>query len=254
MNLEILLACMYQKDTDIVRRSKICSDVLIINQCDKDSYKEENNGFKIRMISTRERGLSRSRNMALEQAKGDICLICDDDEIFENGYGLAIIQAFVDFPRADVITFSLNHPTRKFPSRSKKIGYIGALKTCSLQIAFRRESVLNKGIRFDTQMGSGTGNGGGEENKFLIDCIKKGLKIRFVPIVIATVGQASSQWFKGHTNQFFLNRGWTNRRLLGLLGAWLYAIEYSVVKYPKYKKDNTFWRALYYQLKGSLKK
>lgn len=254
MNLEVLLSCMHQKDMAIVERSRIQSDVLVINQCDRNGRVETtSNGNRFRMISTTERGLSRSRNKALEHACGDICLICDDDEIFEEGYREAILKAFEENPKADIITFALHHPTRQFPKHRKRLGYIGALQSCSFQIAFRRERVLEKNIRFDVEMGSGTGNGGGEENMFLIDCLKRGLRLWYVPVIIATVGQSSSQWFEGHTDRFFLNRGWVNRRLLGLFGAWAYALEYSIVKYPRYKKDNSFWHALYYQIAGTFK-
>jgi glycosyltransferase involved in cell wall biosynthesis len=255
MNLEVLLSCMYQEDMGIAVRARVQSDLLIINQCDKNGIDEVTDGVHhIRMISSTERGLSKSRNMALENACGDICLICDDDEIFEEGYKDAIIKVFEQMPKADVITFALHHPQRKFPNHCKKLGYIGALKSCSFQIAFRREKVLEKNIRFDVKMGSGTGNGGGEENKFLIDCLRSGLKLWYVPVLIATVGQSNSQWFKGHTDQFFRNRGWVNRRLLGLIGAWAYAFYYSVVKHPHYKKDNSFLHALYYQIAGTFEK
>mgnify|MGYP002507923489 CR=1 FL=1 len=255
MNLEVLLSCMYQEDMGIAVRSRIQSDLLIINQCDNNESMETIcDGHRIRMVSTTERGLSKSRNMALENASGDICLICDDDEIFEDGYKEAILNVFEEMPQADVITFALHHPRRRFPDHRKRLGYVGALKSCSFQIAFRRERVVEKGIRFDVEMGSGTGNGGGEENKFLMDCLREGLVLWYVPVVIATVGQESSQWFKGHTNRFFRNRGWVNRRLLGLLGALAYDVYYSVVKYSHYRKDNGFWNALYYQVAGTFEK
>ena len=80
MKLEILMSAMHQENFDIAYRSKVDSDLLIINQCDKDDYTEiEVNGHIWRMISTTERGLSKSRNMALKNAKGDICLLADDD-------------------------------------------------------------------------------------------------------------------------------------------------------------------------------
>ena len=35
MNLEVLLSCMYQEDMSIALRTRIQSDLLIINQCNK---------------------------------------------------------------------------------------------------------------------------------------------------------------------------------------------------------------------------
>lgn len=48
-------------------------------------------------------------------------------------------------------------------------------------------------------MGSGTGNGGGEENRFLLDCRKAGFKMFYIPKVIASIGKGDSKWFKGYT-------------------------------------------------------
>src|SRR5690554_346804 len=117
MRLEIILSCMYQVDTSIVTKSNINSDVLLINQSDKDDYLEYINdkGFKIRMITTKERGLSKSRNMAIKYAQGDVCLICDDDELLHKDYEEKILTEFKKNVNADIIAFALNYPPKKFP-------------------------------------------------------------------------------------------------------------------------------------------
>ena len=48
------------------------------------------------MIYTTERGLSKSRNLAIANAKTDICLICDDDEIFVDNYEEIILNAYYE--------------------------------------------------------------------------------------------------------------------------------------------------------------
>lgn len=259
MTLEVLMSCMHQTDASIIERTNIQSNVLVINQCDRNSYQEfefvnkHGEVCKARIIFTTERGLSKSRNMALKNAKGDICLICDDDEILENNYVESITSAFAKYPDRDILTFIVNTPQKRlYPSRAKKIGYIGAMRTASWQIAFRRRSIVDNNISFDEKMGSGTGNGSGEEIKFLFDCLKKGLKIRYIPQLIASVAQTDSKWFKGFTNTYFLNRGYSNRRILGLLLSWLYSIYFSITKYRTYCSDNTFWNALFYQIKGTI--
>ena len=261
MTLEVLISCMHQKDASIIKRTNVQSNVLVINQCSRE--KKENFTFEngnnescnALIISTTERGLSRSRNMAIDNATGDICLICDDDEVLEDDYASIIVNAFEKYPQADVITFIVHTPRRcSYPTKGKKIGYIGAMKRNSWEIAFRRESIIKNNIHFDVNMGSGTGNGAGEENKFLFDCLKKGLRIRLVPQLIASVAQKESQWFHGYTDSYFVNRGWANKRLLGMPLACCYACYFSIVKYKKYRSDNSFHRALLCQLKGIFKK
>ena len=85
LSLEVLVSCMYELDETIVERSQITSDVLLINQCDCKNMQEKNAGTqRIRRFDTKQRGISRSRNMAIEHADNDLCLLCDDDELFEN--------------------------------------------------------------------------------------------------------------------------------------------------------------------------
>ena len=67
------------------------------------------------MISTTERGLSNSRNMALKYAVGEICILCDNDEIFEDNYETVICKAFERLPDADIIAFSIENKITKLP-------------------------------------------------------------------------------------------------------------------------------------------
>lgn len=253
MTLEVLISTMHQKDMSVADKCKIKSDVLIINQCDEEGF-FENSELCRRMISTKERGLSRSRNMAIKNGKTDICLFADDDEILEDNYKTFIVNAFKENLYADLIVFSLHNCSKSFADKPYQIGYKDALKVCSCQVAFRRKKILQNNIWFDEQMGAGTGNGGGEENKFLFDSLRKGLKIYYVPIPIATLSQIESTWFDGYTNVFFLQKGWAVKRIFNnMLLSFLYCVYFSVFKYPIYKKDNNMFTAFYHLLKGIFK-
>ncbi len=252
--LEVLLSCMYQQDTSIAQRSGITTDVLIINQSDTDGYeKEEKNGMQIRMISTKERGLSRSRNMAMENAEGDICLFCDDDEKFVPGYREKILRLFRKIPDADIIAFAISGQPCRLKQRPQRLHYLQLLKIKSVQIAFQRETVLFSGVRFDKFMGAGSGNGAQEENKFLLDCRKAGLRIYYVPLEIAAVAQERSTWFSGYTEDFFYKRGVATRYMMGLPLSFLYAVYYVAVKYPIYRSDITMKKAAVSTLRGIVK-
>lgn len=253
MNLEVLLSCMHQEDMSIAERTHIQSDLLIINQCNKNDLTETiQNGYRIRMISTTERGLSKSRNMALENACGDICLICDDDEYFVDDYRTIILDAFKVHTKADVIAFNLKNPVRSFPLKQKKIGYIGALRLASWQIAFRKKSIIDNNIRFDETMGAGTTMGGGEENKFLIDCLKKGLSIIYFPMIIGSVSQEVSTWnlTMENTSSYFADRGEAYGKIMGKWLGTLYIVYSSLKKYSYYTKYDSFLHAVILQFKG----
>lgn len=235
MKLEILMSCMHQKDNELVKKSQITGDVLVINQCDREEYTEyETEHGTARMFSTKQRGLTKSRNMAIRKAHGDIGLLCDDDEVFEPQYEDIILNAYQKLPQADVVIFKMkNYPTT-LGDEIIELRFPKTLKVSSWQISFKRESLLKAGVQFDELLGAGTGNGAEEELKFLTDCEKAGLKIYYVPEMIASVGQTESTWFEGFTEQFFINRGATTRYILGAPLATVYAVYYVIKKRKLY--------------------
>ena len=239
MSIEVLISCMHQSDWSIIERSNIQTDVLIVNQCERDAIEEYsffNKSGKTchaRMIYTTERGLSRSRNMALQHATGDICIFCDDDEVFEENYERTILQAFESNPDYAIVAFRLNYNRKTFPQDSYTYNRFTSGRLSSAQIAFERKKILSTGIGFDVQLGSGTGNGGGEETKWLYQLLsKRHIKAIYLPNLIASIADGESMWFKGYNEAYFVNYGWTIRRIYGtLLGAMFLC--YHVVSHRK---------------------
>lgn len=238
MQLEVLISCMNQKDTSIVQKSKLTGDVLIINQCEIESQKQIYRGNqRIRMVSTKQRGLSNSRNLAIHLSDRDICLLCDDDEVFEEDYESIVLESFEKMRDADIIAFDVSHKKTRLKSEIQRIRWLKSLKLSSVQLAFRRKSVIERMCFFDSHMGAGSGNGCGEENKFLWDCLKKGLTIYYVPRTIAGLLTKDSTWFSVYDKNFFYQRGAATRYMMGITLAFLYGIYYLIVKHSIYKKD-----------------
>jgi len=242
---------MYESDETIVGRSQITSDVLLINQCGCKNTLEYNvGGQRIRRVDTKQRGVSRSRNMAIEHAENDLCLLGDDDEIFEKDYEDTIIHAFQKLKNADIIVFLLANQPCSLRRSIHKLNYLECLRVCSCQIAFRRKSVLESGVRFHPRMGAGSGNGCGEENKFLLDCYKKGLKIYHFPQTVASLRQKGSTWFQGFDDAFFYQRGVATRYMLGLPLSAVYAFYYALTKRKLYGRQISMYCALKEMLCG----
>jgi glycosyltransferase involved in cell wall biosynthesis len=238
-------------DRDIIKDSKIMSDTLIVNQCGKDDYSQkEIAGHNIRIFSVNDTGLTKSRNYAIEKSEADVCLLCDDDEVFVDNYEEGILSAYRNIPEADVIVFNMGNMPTIHKSLPCKLGYFDLMHVASWQISFKRKSILESGISFDTRMGAGTGNGAEEELKFLTDCRYAGLKIYFDPFIIGNVAQTQSTWFSGYNREFFINRGNTTRYIMGLFPAILYAMYYSIRKKDKFDKDISCMEALKLMLKG----
>lgn len=264
LSITVLISCMYQTDTSIIQRSNIQTDVVVINQCDKDELQEfdfvNTKGIKChaKFICTTERGLSRSRNMAINNAWGDICLICDDDEKLEDDYEELIQNAYLAHEKENAILFIVERKDlvngKLHPIKEQKVKLKQLLQSSSVQVTFRREDIINNRIEFDVMLGSGSGNGGGEDNKFLLDIRKKKLNIYYVPVCIGCVMPGNSLWFDGFTEQYMINRGWTTRRSLGSILGLFYIIVFAYRHLSSYRENMSFLKAFCLLMKGYFEK
>ena len=94
-DIEILMSAMNQIDNRLVERGNISTDCIMVNQTDCESVSvEKNNGHRIIRIDTTDRGLSKSRNLAIRSSNAEICMITDDDVTFHNGYDSIICHSF----------------------------------------------------------------------------------------------------------------------------------------------------------------
>lgn len=255
MKVEVLISCMFQDAAALIARTNIQSDVLVINQCDTDKYETYefvNNGGALctaRIFHTKERGLSRSRNMAIRNASGELCLICDDDEVLQDDYVDMLNSAFAQYPDDGIIVFRFKHPFRKFSDKPYRIGYFNLGMISSYQMCLRRDSIPRH-ITFCEKMGSGTGNGGGEENKFVADCLKSGVHVRYVPTLIGSVAQVESKWFHGFDKSYWVNRGWGSKMVYGRLLGYIHIWYTLLVKSYRIDKTNSWFNHFLWLHKG----
>ena len=75
------------------------------------------------------------------------------------------------------------------------------------RISARLNSLRLKGISFNLCFGGGAQFSNGEDSLFLMDCIRKGLKIYSYPVVIAKLIERQSTWFMGYNDKYFFDKG-----------------------------------------------
>ncbi len=213
MRIEVLVSTMFQNDMSLISTMNIKGDVLIVNQSNNDADESFiSNDTRIRFISSKERGLSRSRNIAIKNSSGDICLFADDDITYNDDYIETIREQYKMNPSADIIVFpvpSLNpERSKSYSKKIQRIGYLRSMRVYSYEISFRRDAVIRAGVSFNELFGAGSGKYScGEENIFLFDCLRKRLRILFVPKKIGVVSHSSSTWFNGYDDKFFFDKG-----------------------------------------------
>ena len=211
MNIQVLVAAMNQQDHSLPQKMNIQCDAIIGNQCSYNSIEEIIwNGHRIKYLNFSERGVGLNRNNALMRADADICLFADDDMIYCDNYIDTVTDAFVQFPDADVIVFNIieEHSTRYIIKKTEKVGYLNYLRYGTARIAVKLKSIREHGIFFNLCYGGGTDHCHGEDNLFLTDCLKKGLKIYAVPNYIAILTEErDSTWNTGYNEKYLRDQG-----------------------------------------------
>lgn len=237
MRIEVLVSVMNEDNIDFYKKLNIKSDCLIINQTDKNGYEEiEENGYKIRMISTSTRGSGVSRNIGLLNSKADVILLCDDDEVLEDDYVEKIKKEFETYPDTDFfIMKTIIYQNKKEIVKvkdDKELKIFNSLKYGSVHFAFKREKIEKYNISFSTYFGAGSENGSGEDSLFIKDAFKNNLKLRSSTKLIAKVYNDQSTWFKGYDEDFFFNKGQLSRAIFPK--AYRFYIEYFLKKHEKF--------------------
>ena len=188
MNIKPIIATMRRSEiSELNLETKNINSALVINQNTKKTKKVKINNYE--MITYVEKGLAKSRNRAIENLNGDeIAIVTDDDVSFISQYETLIKKAYGILKDADAIVFMSKDDNgssrRKYCKKIKRLNKYNILSVNSIEITFKSKSILENNIRFDEDFGLGSIYGSGEENIFLMDCLKKGLKIYFYPTYI----------------------------------------------------------------------
>lgn len=253
-NIEVLISTMNLRNLEeIIDKMNIRGKSLIINQITHPNSQYINivDGSN-RVLSYNEKGLSRSRNRAIENCNGEICIIADDDLTYVDDYENIISKSYEKFKDADIIAFTVKNQMNKNVSKinRQKIGFLHSMQLCSVQLTFKKNSLLNSNIKFDEKFGTGSEKYiMGEENIFLFDCLNKKLKIYYVDETIAFLNESESTWFKGYTKDYFISKGACFYRMSSKYSMVL-ILQFAIRKYNLYKNNISLKEALRYMIKG----
>lgn len=212
MTFENLISTMGRDAKTLIEKMNVQNDAIIINQTDYHDFNEFNhNSHKIKEYSFKEKGVGLSRNSALMRASKDICIISDDDMVYVDNYQEIIEKSYAKFPDADMILFNVRiHDETGVHEKSNytgKIHYLNSLKYGTVSFTFKRAVANKHQISFSLLFGGGAPYSNGEDNLFLWDCLKSGMKVYAVGDVIADVYNETSSWFEGYNEKFLKDRG-----------------------------------------------
>jgi len=252
--IEVLIATMFKENKDEINNllnvMNINSDCVIVSQCNKNSIEKFTyKNYKVVCIYSTERGLSRSRNLALQHATADIVIIADDDMRYNDDYTKIITMAYSEHPDCDILTFKVLD-NKKYFSIEKKMNGLLIQKVASVEITMKLSSVKN--VPFNVLFGAGSAYFlSGEENIFLASCVRKKKKIMFIPQKIAylTEDGKPSTWFTGYNKEYMVSKGAAYYELSHFF-VLIFILQFAVRKYSLYRKDINFFYAIYYMILG----
>ncbi|NEV93383.1 glycosyltransferase [Psychroflexus sp. YR1-1] len=193
LTLEVLISTMNRKDLSFLDHmfpdvNTSMYSILIINQT---QFEEDllSSHPKIRVINSKTFGLSKSRNLAIDNAVGDILLFSDDDVQYLPDFENTILKAYATYPEAALISFQfLNEQGDLAKLYPKREGYLTSSKRplSSVELTFKRESAVSLNLRMDERFGLGSIFASGEEQLFKNAFLKNKLKTAYVaePLLI----------------------------------------------------------------------
>ena len=221
MKLQLLVAAVNQSATELPAQMNIGSDAIVVNQTDHYDYQEfEYKGHQIRFFSMAEKGVGLNRNNSLLRAEADICLFADEDISYVDGYETMVLEAFEKYPQADMLLFNVQAAPGRETYHIEEFGRVrrfncGRYPTYSF--AIRTSKVHKRNITFSLLFGGGAKYSNGEDSLFIQECIKKGMKVYKVPVLIGKEIERPSTWFTGYNEKFFFDRGVLYWHLYGSL-------------------------------------
>lgn len=183
--------------------------ILIINQT-QIGKKLESEYANIRVVNSFEKGLTTSRNLALENAAGKILVIADDDVVYQQGFVAKIINAYNQFPDAATINFcavkSDGSLIKNYPKHSKtNLNAFDIFNTSSIEMTLNKSILDKTRINFDKNFGLGGMFEMGEEAIFLFDLKNKKQQLVFEPEVIVQHPELTSSAKKSIEEKYYIH-------------------------------------------------
>ena len=229
--MEILVSTIHRNSLDFLYKMFQNNDIsdyhiLVVNQT-TEIKNLQSDLPNIRIINSHDIGLSKSRNLAIASAVGNICLLADDDVVFLKGFEKTILESYLKIPNADVITFQTltteNKPFSKYPERTIKLNGFSKY-VLSIEMTFQRKSIVGDDVRFDEQFGLGATFQDSENFLFLRELNKSTkMELYFVPEYIVMHEPLSSSDDIA-SNRFIFARSALNYKLYGHL-AYAYIVK-----------------------------
>ncbi|SHE76975.1 Glycosyl transferase family 2 [Psychroflexus salarius] len=200
-------------------------NLVIINQSKTQELKSPCSKHCI--INSTEFGLSKSRNLALENCKTNFAVIADDDVIYEPDCLINYVETINTYQNVALFSFQMlnfeNQLAKKYPKTSclfrrapKKI------KASSVEMLLNTNLIKSNQLKFDQQFGLGAVFESGEDEVFLNEILSEKLRWYFInKIILKHPEQSTGQ--KQHELNYITTKTVLKYRIYGnFVFLWLF--------------------------------
>lgn len=245
MEIEVLVSAVDAPRT-LPDTMKLRPPFLVVNQCGRD-------GALPPFYDSSLHGVGNSRNLAVSKSRGEILLFSDEDMVYDEGYQQKIAEQFCALKDADMILFNVKSLNEQRPLAEtqtvRRVHWINCFRYGAVQMAVKRDFIINSGLRFSARFGPGAEYGAGEDSLFISDALKHGGRIYAVPVRIGTARQEKSSWFEGYNEKYFYDKGAFFRAVSG----WLFPVltAYYMICHCDCWKNIGAYRAFKQMMKGA---
>lgn len=233
--VQVLMAAMNQRDFSLIDKLNIRCDAVIANQADADAVWEMNTADqKVKMVTTKTRGVGKNRNIAIQNATGEILLFADDDLTYNDDMAESVAAAFDELPGADMIIFGTffskgGEIYERVYCKTEKLSRFRSMRYGTYAVAIRKESLERIDLSFNENFGGGCIYCHGEDSDFIYKCYEHGLSVYTYDYVLGVSAKDNSSWFCGFDEKYFYDTGALLKNTFGAL-AYPYMVRLAVQK------------------------
>ena len=222
-SLTIAISTMYRDNLDFLKpiipaRLIDSVSILIINQTDRDKQLQSLQSNVV-VINTEERGLAKSRNMAIRSINTPYAMLTDDDVILREDFIRKLDKGFSRFSDAVVIKFQAaktgDTPFNKYPDKPiANLSLLERMNVSSIELVVNNDSLRGKNILCDENFGSGRTLSNASEYAFKKKKKKGGLQISYYPeIIVNHPGDCSGR--DSRSDKLYYVNGALARKMFG---------------------------------------
>ncbi|MEZ9322787.1 hypothetical protein AB4161_20855 [Vibrio sp. 10N.286.51.E5] len=185
--------------------------------------------ISINYIQTKTVGLSKSRNIAMDNSTADFCIIADDDVIISSGFSNGdLFECY----QSDLLSFGfvLGGKYKGELLSETNVSFRNSFSISSVSMCLSRR-LIDSNLRFNESFGLGAQYPSGEEFIFVNHCISKGFVAKKIPVVICYhEKETSGENF--HRNDNLIETKFRMMDMVKLRTGFVYSMLFLIKKMP----------------------